>query len=311
MTRTLKSVSGTLSLLVAATLAVAGCVSGTPAPATAPSESAPATAPSEVAASSQFATYDGNRVRYENVGSGREALVLVHGWSGDASIWRFQIPELAKHTRVIAIDLPGHGASDKPETRYTMDFFAGAVEAVMYDLGVDRAVLVGHSMGTPIIRQFYRHYPDKTLALIAVDGSLQNLYSGMLDPVIAQLKTPAYKDVASKFIASMFTNPGTEALRDATLATTSATPQHVMVGSFEGMRDPAIWKDDPIAVPLLVVNAKAPFWTPEYVAYVRKLAPQVDYRVIEGTGHFVMLEKPQEVNAAILDFLQKKKLLGG
>jgi pimeloyl-ACP methyl ester carboxylesterase len=108
----------------------------------------------------------------------------------------------------------------------------------------------------------------------------------------------------------MFPNPGTEALRDATLATVAATPQHVMVGSFEGMRDPAIWKDDPIRVPLLVVNAKSPFWTPEYVEYVRKLAPQVDYRVIEGPGHFVMLEKPQEFNAAVLDFLQKQKLLG-
>ena len=69
--------------------------------------------------------------------------------------------------------------------------------------------------------------------------------------------------------------------------------------------------DDPIAVPLLVVNAKSPIWTPEYVAYVRNLAPQVDYRVIEGPGHFLMLEKPQEFNAAVLDFLQKQKLLGG
>ncbi|MDQ5857708.1 MAG: alpha/beta hydrolase, partial [Acidobacteriota bacterium] len=263
------------------------------------------------AASSKFAMYDGNRVRYESVGSGREAIVLVHGWSGDTSVWRFQVPELAKRARVIAIDLPGHGASDKPETAYTMDFFAAAVEAVMHDAGVDRAVLAGHSMGTPVIRQFYRLYPDKTLALVAVDGALQNLYSGMLDPLIAQLREPGYKEVAAKFVSSMFFNPGTETVRDATLASTLATPQHVLVGSFEGMREPAIWKDDPIGVPLLVVNAKAPFWTPEYVEYVRKLAPQVDYRVIEGPGHFLMLEKPAEFNAALLDFLQKQKLLGG
>lgn len=245
------------------------------------------------------------------MGTGREAIVLVHGWSGATSVWRFQVPELAKRARVIALDLPGHGASDKPETAYSMDFFAGAVEAVMLDAGVDRAVLVGHSMGTPVIRRFLHHYPDKTLALVAVDGALQNLYSGMLDPLIVQLRQPGYKDLAGKFIASMFPNPGTEALRDATLATTLATPQHVLVGSFEGMRDPEIWKDDPIRVPLLVVNAKSPYWTPEYVAYVRKLAPQVDYRVIEGPGHFLMLEKPQEFNAALLDFLARQKLLGG
>jgi len=263
------------------------------------------------AASSRFTTVDGNRIRYESVGSGQPAIVLVHGWSGDANAWRLVTPELAKHVRVITLDLPGHGQSDKPQTTYSMDFYASAIEAVMRDAGADRAVLVGHSMGTPIIRQFSRLYPDKTLALVAVDGALQNLYSAMLDPVIEQLRTPAYKDVATRFISGMFPNPGTEELRDATLATTLGTPQYVMVGSFEGMRDPAIWKDDPITVPLLVVNAKSPFWTPEYVEYVRKIAPQVDYRVIEGPGHFVHLEKPREVAAAILDFLGNQKLLGG
>jgi pimeloyl-ACP methyl ester carboxylesterase len=302
MTRTYRSASGTLSLaaVTVAIFAAFGCASGARAPEAAASlETAP----------SRFATLDGNRIHYKSVGSGREALVLVHGWSGDLNAWRFQVPELARRARVIVLDLPGHGASDKPQTAYSMDFFARAVDAVMRDAGVDRAVLAGHSMGTPIIRQFYRLYPEKTLGLIAVDGALQNLYSGMLDPVIVQLRGPGYKDVSSKFIASMFPNPGTEALRDATLATTAATPQYVMVGSFEGMRDPAVWNDDPIRVPLLVVNAKASFWTSEYVEYVRKLAPQVDYRVIEGTGHFVQLEKPRELNAAILEFLEKNGLL--
>jgi pimeloyl-ACP methyl ester carboxylesterase len=304
MTHTSRWASATLSLaaLFAATVAAFGCASGA---------KTPEAAASLEAAPSRFARFDGNRVHYKSVGSGREALVLVHGWSGDMNVWKFQVPELARRTRVIALDLPGHGASDKPQTAYTMDFFARAIDAVMRDAGVDRAVLAGHSMGTPVIRQFYRLYPEKTLALVAVDGALQNVYSGFLDPLIVQLRGPDYKEVASKFVASMFSNPGTEAVRDTTLASTAATPQHVLVGSFEGMIDPAIWKDDPIRVPLLVINAKAPFWTPEYVESVRKLAPQVDYRVIEGPGHFLMLEKPQEFNAAVLDFLQKQKLLGG
>jgi pimeloyl-ACP methyl ester carboxylesterase len=304
MIRTSRSGFATLSLaaVLVAIFAASGCASRTRGPEPAASlETAP----------SRFATVDETRVHYESVGSGREAIVLVHGWSGDVSVWRFQVPELAKRARVITLDLPGHGASDKPQTAYTMAFFARAVDAVMRDAGVDRAVLAGHSMGTPVIRQFYRLYPEKTLALVAVDGALQNLYSGWLNPLIPQFREPGYKEVATKFIHGMFPNPGTEALRDATLATVLATPQHVMVGSFQGMLQPAIWKDDPIAVPLLVVNAKSPIWTPEYVAYVRNLAPQVDYRVIEGPGHFLMLEKPQEFNAAVLDFLQKQKLLGG
>ena len=65
------------------------------------------------------------------------------------------------------------------------------------------------------------------------------------------------------------------------------------------------------AVFAAILAASAWFWTPEYVAYVRTLAPQVDYRVIEGPGHFVHLEKPRELNAAILEFLEKNGLLRG
>src|SRR5437867_10333838 len=151
MTRTYRSASGTLSLAAAFAAIVAsyGCASGTRAPEAAASlETAP----------SRFATLDGNRIHYKSVGSGREALVLVHGWSGDLKAWRFQVPELARRARVIVLDLPGHGQSDKPQIAYSMDLFARSIEAVLRDAGVDRAVLVGHIMGTPIIRQFYRLY---------------------------------------------------------------------------------------------------------------------------------------------------------
>lgn len=289
--------------LAVALLAAIGCATG-------PAQTAPQVLSLE-AAPSRFATVDGHRVHYKSVGSGREALVLVHGWSGDVNVWRLQVPDLAKRSRVIAVDLPGHGRSDKPEIKYTMDLFARGIDAVMRDAGVDRAVLVGHSMGAPVIRQFYRLYPQQTIALVAVDGALKDVYSGLLDPLIAKLRGPDYKEVASGFIAGMFTNPGTEAVRDATLAATAGTPQHVLVGSFESMRDPAIWKDDPIGVPLLVLNAKAPYWTPEYVEYIRTLSPRMEYRVIEGPGHFLFLEKPAEFNAAVIEFLDQQKLLGG
>src|SRR5262245_13090206 len=111
------------------------------------------------------------KVHYESHGEGDQALVLVHGWTCNATFWRRQIPDLAGH-RVLVVDLPGHGESDKPELAYTMEHFARGIDAVMRDAGVGKAVLVGHSMGTPVIRQFYRLFPDRTLALVIVDGSL-------------------------------------------------------------------------------------------------------------------------------------------
>src|SRR4029079_12281657 len=120
---------------------------------------------------SQYAKLDGAKIHYKSYGKGKDALVLIHGWTCNLENWRDQIPDLSKRNRVIALDLPGHGQSDKPQLNYTMDLFANAVDAVLRDAKVDHAVLVGHSMGTPVARQFHRQYPQQTLALcIARDG---------------------------------------------------------------------------------------------------------------------------------------------
>src|SRR5215470_18762634 len=125
----------------------------------------------------RFAKLDTIRVHYQNYGDGKEAVVFIHGWTCNLNFWKANIPAFVKQTRVIAIDLPGHGESDKPQVTYSMDLFARAIDAVLQDAGVERVTLVGHSMGTPVIRQFYRNYPNKTLALVIVDGNLRGFGS--------------------------------------------------------------------------------------------------------------------------------------
>ena len=89
-----------------------------------------------------------------STGKGSKTLVLVHGWTCDETSWAANVPELAKHYRVITLDLPGHGKSGSPKDgKITMDLFARAVEAVRAEQKVDKIILVGHSMGTPVIRQ--------------------------------------------------------------------------------------------------------------------------------------------------------------
>src|SRR5258706_1501407 len=155
-------------------------------------------------AESRYASLEGARVHYESYGKGREALVLIHGWSCSIDYWRDLIPDLSKRSRVIAIDLPGHGLSDKPEVAYTMDLFARAVDAVMRDAGVKRGVLVGHSMGTPVARQFYRKYPQETLAIVIVDGALRPFGDKkLMDGFIAPLRNANYKEVGAGMLAGM------------------------------------------------------------------------------------------------------------
>ncbi|CAN5849554.1 alpha/beta fold hydrolase [soil metagenome] len=273
-------------------------------------EKSSAKAAKSVKGESRFTTLDGARIHYVNYGNGSEALVLIHGWTVNLDNWRDQAPDFAKRNRVIAIDLPGHGQSDKPQINYSMDLFARAVDVVLRDAKVKRAVLVGHSMGTPIARQFYRKYPEKTLAMIVVDGALRPFGDqAMMDRMVAGVRGPNYKEALSQMFAGML-GPNLSIEAQERIKTSSLnTPQYVVVSAMEGMADSSIWGADKINVPVLAIMAKNPFYPPNIEQSYRDVAPNLDFQMWEGVGHFIMMEKPKQFNEAVLAFLNKNKLL--
>src|SRR3989442_9152967 len=186
------------------------------------------------AAESRFTTLDGARIHYVNYGKGSDALVLIHGWTMNLDSWRDQVSDFAKRNRVIVIELPGHGQSDKPQVTYSMDLFARAVDAVMRDAKVKRAVLVGHSMGTPVARQFYRKYPEKTLAIVIVDGPLRPFGDkALVDRLIAGFRGPNYQQVLSQMFAGMAGPNLSAEAKQRIQASYQNTPQHVIVSAIE------------------------------------------------------------------------------
>jgi pimeloyl-ACP methyl ester carboxylesterase len=258
----------------------------------------------------RFAKLDTIRVHYRNYGEGKEAVVFIHGWSCSLKYWKANIPAFVNQSRVIAIDLPGHGESDKPQITYSMDLFARAIDAVLRDAKVERATLVGHSMGAPVIRQFYRKYPDKTGALVIVDGSLRPFSNPeqmkqFLDP----LRGPDYKKQAELIIGFMVQPVKDKKTQEEIKAAMISAPQHVMVGAMDAMMDDAIWKEDKINAPTLAVMAKQPQWNAEYEKFARELVPGIDYQMWEGVSHFLMMDEPQKFNDAVLAFLKKNKLI--
>jgi pimeloyl-ACP methyl ester carboxylesterase len=262
------------------------------------------------AAESRYAMLDQSRVHYKSLGKGDRALIFIHGWTCDMSFWRLQVPAFADHTRVLAIDLPGHGQSDKPKADYTMDLFARAIDAVMRDAKVEKAVLVGHSMGTPVIRQFYRKYPQKTLALVIVDGGLRPFgKKEQMEVFLAPLRGPNYKEAAGRMIDGMVGPVKSAELRQQIKDSMLLTPQHVAVSAMDGMADETIYTPDKINVPVLAILAKSPFWQPDTEQFFRSLAPDLEYQMWDGVSHFLMMDKPAEFNDALSAFLVKKGLL--
>ena len=92
-------------------------------------------------------------------------------------------------------------------------------------------------------------------------------------------------------------------------ASTENTPQNVMVSAFEGMADPAIWGEDKINLPVLAIMAKNPFYPPNVEESFRGIAPKMEFYMWDGVGHFLMMEKPKEFNAAVIAWLDKNALL--
>jgi pimeloyl-ACP methyl ester carboxylesterase len=258
---------------------------------------------------SHFALLGDNRVHYVTIGQGNTAIVMVHGWAGNLGLWCHQVPILAGKAKLILIDLPGHGQSDKPQAAYTMDFFAEAVLAVLRDAKVDKAVFIAHSMGAAVVCRIFRRAPEKIAGVVSVDGLLRRPHGTVeqVTALVAPFGTPQYRDHAIKLIHSFFPVPGNEALRDHVMSEMLATPQHVMLGAMLGMFGPdqADWVLDKVNAPVAVINAPSLWWANGYEKYVRSLNPQTNYVLMDGVGHFLMLEKPVEFNNRLSAALQK------
>jgi len=254
---------------------------------------------------------DGTKVHYTEYGEGKNALVFVHGWSCDETFWAMQAPWFGERSHVITIDLPGHGQSDKPQIAYTMDLYARAINAVLRHAKVQSAVLIGHSNGTPVIRQFYRKFPEKTRALVIVDGGLRpGGDKATMEKFVAQLKAPNYEENVGKMIDGMTSPIPDAALREKIKAAILRTPQSVSASEMEATLDPELWMPDKINVPVLMILAKQPAWSAEYEQFVRGIVPELDYQLWEGVSHFLMMEQPARFNAALSAFLEKHQIAG-
>ena len=264
-----------------------------------------------IVSESKFVDVDHLKVHYTNYGKGDTALLFVHGWACDETVWSEQAPALAEKIRVITIDLPGHGQSDKPKTiSYDKDLYVRAIDGVINDAGVKSVILVGHSNGTPFIRHYYRKFPAKVKALVIVEGPLRAFFDKEnIEKFVAPLRGENYPEAAGRIIEAMISPIKDTTLRAKIKALMLKTPQYVAVSEFEATADPDLWKEDKIDIPVLMVLAKQPSWSAEYEQFVRGLAPKVDYQMWENLSHFLMMERPREFNASVLRFLEQNQLV--
>jgi len=249
------------------------------------------------------ATVDGIQLHSSSYGNGPKTVILVHGWTCDETSWKEQVAVFSKDYRVITLDLPGHGKSGSPKDGvFSMELFARAVEAVRNEAKADKIVLAGHSMGTPVIVQYARMFPQHTAALVFVDG-LVRIGAGAgpaLNP--QQFSGSEGRRARENMIRGKFSTSTTPALQNHILSMMLGAPEATAVGAMKATWAVPSPKNEVMNVPVLGVYAVRSRLADR--EFMQTTYPKLQYTEIPGTGHFLMMEKPDQFNKLVLDFLK-------
>ncbi len=248
---------------------------------------------------------DGIQIHSTTHGSGPKTLIFVHGWTCDETSWAEQVPAFEKSYRVITVDLPGHGKSGSPKYgSLSMALFARAIEAIRAEARAEKVVLIGHSMGVPVIRQYARMFPTHVAALVPVDGVLR-LSGSPNAPNPDNMKGPQGLKNREAMIRGMFGKSATPAIQEHVLKMMLAAPELTATQAMASMFVATNWTEEVMQFPVLGIYAdKSSANDP---AYMKKIFPNSTVTEVPGTGHFVMLEKPKEFNKLLSDFVAKVK----
>ncbi|MNZ48949.1 3-oxoadipate enol-lactonase 2 [compost metagenome] len=255
----------------------------------------------------------GQRLHYVESGDGTPVL-LVHGLGSSTRDWEYQIPELEKHHRVIAVDVRGHGQSDKPDERYSIAGFAADVIALIEHLALAPLHLVGISMGGMIGFELATRRPDLLRSLTIVNSA----------PEVKPKTFREYLEVARRlFLARvmgldtvgkalgkmLFPKPEQAELRRKIEQRWPQNDKRAYLSSLHAIIGWGVQERlGQITCPTLVISADNDY-TPVSLkqAYVDRL-PSARLVVIEDSRHATPLDQPEQFNRTLLDFLEQVDL---
>lgn len=241
---------------------------------------------------------DGLPLAWTDRGRGHVPIVFVHGWCCHQEFWSEQVDVFARDHRVIALDLGGHGLSGTERDVWSFEVLARDVLAVLDELAVERAVLVGHSMGGPVALETARLAPERVVGIVGVDTL--NDADWEFDPDMAEMLDGMYRadfEGTMRMGAAMMAGEGmpeeTAAFIVDEMATSPPSAALALWSRFPTYDEAAALSA--VRCPIHCINAD-PGMTPTDVEGNRRYAPQYEATMMSDVGHFPMLERPEEFN---------------
>lgn len=248
-----------------------------------------------------YAAADGTRLHYRLAGSGRPALLFIHGWCGNVGHWDPQARALSRTHRVLRVDRRGDGRSEAPEHGYRPREQADEIAALARSLRVRSAVAIGHAGGAPATLELATRHPGLVKALVLID------WGPDLRPLeqrrqVGQLPVEGYEAALAERYEGFFSPTADRRKVRAWAAAAACTPRHVAMANREGsaatnhgallsrVKQPALW-----------INSTRR----NAAELVHELLPHAELAQVVGAGHFPQLEVPEQVNAILRDFLAR------
>jgi pimeloyl-ACP methyl ester esterase len=257
----------------------------------------------------------GTKLKYATSGQGDKAVIFLHGFGGSKEMWGWQTNDLASLARLITVDLPGHGES--PWCGENLSEMADEVRAVLEREGVRQAHLVASSFGGLVALKFWEMFPEKVARLSFV-GSLPRFtvdagYPAGLDPErIRKLASQLDKDLAptlDMFYRSLFTRSERESLqyglikglrKQARLPHREALFAVLDILQTEDLRGVL----QRVTVPVQFILGDSDDLCPlELIGPLKLLCPAGAFSVVENSGHFPFMSRPDEVNGLLKEFM--------
>jgi pyruvate dehydrogenase E2 component (dihydrolipoamide acetyltransferase) len=250
---------------------------------------------------------DGRRLRYLELGAGDGVpVLLLHGFGADLNSWMFTQPALAEGRRAIALDLPGHGGSTKDVGAGDADALVEAVDGALVALGVERAHLVGHSMGGAIAARVAARWPQRvaSLTLIASAGLGAEINAAFIDGFVRMARRRDAVEVLNLLVhdpALVSRSMIEDVLRYKRIDGVTAALEAIAHAWFAGGKQAVDVRGD-IAPPVQIIWGRDDRIIP--VAHAEALASALPVHILDAAGHLPHMEKSGEVNRLIRRFIR-------
>ena len=247
----------------------------------------------------------GARLTYAEQGDpGGTPVLLLHGVTDSWRAFEPVLPHLPASLRAISLTQRGHGDSDKPESGYEIGDFAADAVALLDELGIERAVVVGHSMGAWVAEKVAAGHPERVTALV-VAGAIGPVVPGSevaeFGAELAVLEDPVPREVAHEFQVSTTERPLAASQLDVFVDESLKVPARVWRAAFDGFTrfDVAAALTSIVAPTLAVWGDCDAFASRADQDHLLARVPSARLRVYEGTGHAVHWEEPERFAADV------------